>query len=133
MPVDMRMYSSLDVAAPIHVAYAAWTQFSHFPEFIPDIQRVQPLENDLVRFIAANDSWDVRCTEHFPPSLYSWSDVSGHFTGTVRLYERLDGSTKVVLELSSERLGDPRSILARYGEWLTRTNDANEAVPKMTA
>lgn len=110
----MRTYSSADVNVPVHQAYDAWARLDRFPDYFPDLDHAERVGDDSVRLTGPHGSWVVRFEEEVRPRILKWRDTPGQHMGTVRFYQRADGSTKVVLQLCDERLGDPRLILAHF-------------------
>jgi uncharacterized membrane protein len=88
------------VQAPIGHVYEVWRDVTRFPEFMSNVEEVQPLEGNrshwVARIFGVKQEWDAEITDTTPNERVSWHSVSGaHNAGTVTFQERQPGITDV--------------------------------------
>lgn len=101
---------SIDVDVPIGVAYAQWTQFESFPEFMEGITAVRQIDETHVHFSAKvagiERSWDAEITEQHLEERVAWKSTSGkQNAGAVTFHKLDDGHTRVSLMQDVETEG----------------------------
>lgn len=111
--------SSITVDVPARTAYAKWTDFEDFPQFMEGIDRVEqtgPNELHWEGEIAGKDKeWDAKVIEQRPEEQVSWRSVSGAENhGTVKFRELGDARTEVRLQMEVE----PETTIEDIGTWL---------------
>lgn len=95
---------SIEVPAPVGEVYRRWTDFTHFPDFMDNVQAVQPMGGSryhwIARIFGIKQEWDAEVTEEHPNSRVSWHSISGPYNqGTVSFSPLDDGKTEVRLRL----------------------------------
>ncbi len=79
---------SIEVPAPVGEVYRRWTDFTRFPDFMENVEQVQPLGGNryhwIARIFGIKQEWDAEVTEQQTNSRVSWRSVSGAYNaGTV--------------------------------------------------
>lgn len=133
---------TIDVNAPVTVAYSQWVRFESFPLFMEDVQEVQKLGDERLRFFATVAgrpvSWEARILEEIPDLLISWGSTSGpRNSGTVTFSADYGDFTRVGLVIEYEpdqlpnSLGDKRAyVAARMERDLQRFKELVESRPE---
>src|SRR5215211_6342454 len=69
---------SIDVRAPVNVAYNQWTQFEEFPRFMEGVKSVQQLDDKRLRWVAEiggqEADWEAEITEQTPDQRVAWTN-----------------------------------------------------------
>jgi uncharacterized membrane protein len=92
------------VRAPIDQVYAVWRDVTRFPEFMANVEEVQPLEGNrshwVARIFGVKQEWEAEMTDTTPNERVSWHSISGApNAGTVTFHERAPGITDVQVAL----------------------------------
>ena len=95
---------NIEVPAPVSQVYQRWTDFRHFPDFMKNVQEVQPLGGNryhwAARMFGIKQQWDAEVTDQLPNSRVSWRSTTGPFNqGTVSFSPLGPNSTEVRLRL----------------------------------
>lgn len=95
---------SIEVPAPVGEVYRRWSDFQHFPDFMDNVETVQPLGNNryhwTARIFGVKEEWDAEVTEQEPNSRISWRNTTGAYNrGTVSFSSLSNGNTEVRLRL----------------------------------
>src|SRR5215831_12474228 len=95
---------SIEVPAPISNVYQRWTEFTHFPDFMTNVQEVQPLGGHryhwVARIFGIKQQWDAEVTEQQPNAHVSWRSTTGAFNqGTVSFSPLGPSTTEVRLRV----------------------------------
>lgn len=95
---------SIQVQAPIEEVYRRWSDFTHFPDFMSNVEEVRPLGGDryhwVARIFGIKQEWDAEITERQTPARISWQSINGSFNaGTVSFDTLPDSSTQARLHL----------------------------------
>jgi uncharacterized membrane protein len=114
---------SIDVPAPVSEVYRRWTDFQHFPDFMENVEAVQPLGNNRyhwrARIFGVKQEWDAEVTDQQTNSRIAWRSTSGPFNqGSVNLIQLGGGDTQVRLRLEYE---PPAGQAGRALDQITQT------------
>jgi uncharacterized membrane protein len=113
---------SAEIQAPVSEVYRRWTDFTHFPEFMSNVQEVRALNNDryhwVARIFGMKQEWDAEVTEQEPQHHVSWRSVTGPYnSGTVSFSPLPNGNTEVRLRLEySPPGGQAGKVLERMAQ-----------------
>ena len=110
---------SIEVNVPEYTAYAQWTRFEEFPQFMEGVKEVKRLDAKRLHWkaeIAGQDKeWDAAITEETADQRLAWTSQGGDIKGWVVTFHRLsDARTKVILQLELE----PQGLADNAGEAL---------------
>ena len=110
---------SIIVAVPVSVAYAQWTQFESFPQFMSGITSVTQLTDDRLEWVAeiagVRRQWEAKILEQVPDRKVSWAATSGATNaGSVSFEPAGEGQTHVHLHLEYE----PEGLVEAVGDKL---------------
>jgi len=109
---------SIEVNVPEYTAYAQWTRFEEFPQFMDGVKEVKRDGKRLhwKAAIAGQDKeWDAEITEEKADQRLAWTSQGGDIKGWVVTFHRLsDARTKVMLQLEY----DPQGLADNVGEAL---------------
>jgi uncharacterized membrane protein len=108
---------SIEVNVPEYTAYAQWTRFEEFPQFMEGVKEVKRLGPKRLHWkveIAGQDKeWDAEITEETADQRLAWTSQGGHIKGWVVTFHRLsDARTKIMLQLEY----DPQGLAENVGE-----------------
>jgi len=110
---------SIEVNVPEYTAYAQWTRFDEFPQFMEGVKEVTRL--DAKRFhwkaeIAGQEKeWDTEITEQAADQRLAWTSRGGAVKGWVMTFHRLsDAKSKVMLQVEY----DPQGFVDHVGDEL---------------
>jgi uncharacterized membrane protein len=101
----------LDIAVPVDVAYAQWTQFEDFPRFMKNVKEVRQLDDTRLVWTAeiggTEHTWEAKIVEQEPNRRISWHAVEGLQNRGRVTFEPTDGGsgTHVHVELDYEPEG----------------------------
>lgn len=115
---------SIEVNAPVRVAYDQWTQFESFPQFMEGVKEVRQQDDKHLHWKAdvagKKEEWEAEITEQIPDHRIAWRSMSGApNAGAVTFHPISDNKTKVMLQLeaqpqsTTEKAGDALGILDR--------------------
>ncbi len=95
---------SIEVPAPVGEVYRRWSDFQHFPDFMENVESVQPLGNNryhwTARIFGIKEEWDAEVTDQEPNARISWRNTAGAYNqGTVSFSPLSSGNTEVRLRL----------------------------------
>jgi hypothetical protein len=110
---------SIEVAAPLSVAYNQWTQFEEFPRFMEGVTEVRQLNDKRLHWVASvagkQKEWDAEIVEQTPDTRIAWRSATGaHNEGIVSFLPTDAGGTKVTVRMTY----DPEGILENVGDAL---------------
>ncbi|TKS58535.1 MAG: hypothetical protein EWM73_03478 [Nitrospira sp.] len=110
---------SIEVNVPEYTAYAQWTRYEEFPQFMEGVKEVKRLDAKRLHWkaeIAGQDKeWDAEITEEKADQRLAWTSQGGDIKGWVVTFHRLsDARTKVMLQLEY----DPQGLADNVGEAL---------------
>jgi len=101
----------IDIAVPVDVAYAQWTQFEDFPRFMKNVKEVRQLDDTRLLWTAdvagTEHTWEAKIVEQEPNRRISWHATEGLQNGGSVTFEPTDGgsNTHVHVELEYEPEG----------------------------
>ena len=91
----------VDVAVPVDVAYAQWTQFEEFPKFMHRVTKVTQDEEERQKIHweekiwFSRRQWDAEIVEQIPNKRIAWKSVSGSaHTGRVTFHPLAEAGDK---------------------------------------
>ena len=108
---------SMDVEVPIETAYAQWTQFEEFPQFMDGVEEVRQLDDRRLHWVAdfggSRHEWDAEITEQSPEERVAWRNTDGKDNAGVVTFHKLDDDkTRVMVQMDwvpegiKEKIGD---------------------------
>jgi uncharacterized membrane protein len=108
---------SVDVEAPVRVAYNQWTQFEDFPKFMGGVEELRQITDDTlhwkVSIAGVTREFDTLITEQTPDHRIAWKTVDGpHHAGVVTFHRLDDDTTRVTLQMDY----DPQGFLENVGD-----------------
>lgn len=111
---------SIDVDAPVRVAYNQWTQFEMFPEFMSNVESVTQLTDDQIRWVVkiggVTREFDARITEQIPDKRIAWTtDTGPKHGGVVTFHHLTDDTTRVTLQMDFDPDGFLESVADKVG------------------
>jgi uncharacterized membrane protein len=103
---------SIEVPAPIGEVYRRWIDFTRFPDFMRNVERVQPLGGNhyhwVARIFGIKQEWDAEVTEQRLNDRVSWRSTNGAYNaGTVSFSQLRPETTEVRLRLEYTPPGGP--------------------------
>ena len=114
-----RIIDSIEVDAPVRVAYDQWTQFESFPQFMEGVERVVQLDDKTLEWTASiagkTKHWRAEILEQRPDQVVSWRSIEGaQNDGQVRFEPLGADRTRVTLQLDFE----PDGLIEKAGDAL---------------
>jgi uncharacterized membrane protein len=111
---------SIEVNAPVSVAYNQWTQFEDFPLFMEGVEHVQQLDDTRLHWVAKvggkTAEWDAKILEQHPDKQISWISEDGKKTrGTVTFEPIGDSRTRISLSMSYQAEGLTEALGSAVG------------------
>jgi len=108
---------------PEYTAYAQWTKFEEFPQFMEGVKEVTRLDAKRFHWKAEitgqEKEWDTEITEQTADQHLAWTSRSGTITGWVATFHELsDARSKVILQLEydpqgfAENVGDASGVVS---------------------
>ncbi|MFJ8039364.1 SRPBCC family protein [Kitasatospora sp. NPDC096147] len=109
---------SVEVAAPVAVAYERWLASPGYPGFLHGVESVQ-LTGARMRWVTVvngvEQESEAELTELVPGERIAWRAVRGaEESGVVTFHPLGDGETRVMLQLDHT----PHGVLDNLGDWL---------------
>ena len=107
----------IEVNVPEYTAYAQWTRFEEFPQFMEGVKEVTRLDGKRFHWkaeIAGQDKeWDTEITEQAADQRLVWTSRGGGIKGWVVTFHRLsDARSKIMLQLEY----DPQGFAENAGD-----------------
>jgi uncharacterized membrane protein len=96
---------SIDVGAPVELAYNQWTQFADFPSFMKKVENVEQVEEQTLSWKAqvlwSHRTWESTILEQVPDDKIIWRSkgAKGYVDGAVTFHELAPSLTRVLLVL----------------------------------
>ncbi len=117
---------SIEVNVPEYTAYAQWTHFEEFPQFMEGVKEVKRLDAKRLHWkaeIAGQDKeWDTEITEETADQRLAWTSRGGDIKGWVMTFHPLsDAKSKIMLQLEYDPQGLPK-MQGRHWEWCLRAS-----------
>ena len=108
---------SIEVNVPEYTAYAQWTKFEEFPQFMEGVKEVTRLDANRFHWkaeIAGQEKeWDAEIIEQAADQRLAWTSRGGAIKGWVATFHQLsDARSKVMLQLEY----DPQGFVENVGE-----------------
>ena len=115
-----RFEDTIEVDVPVSTAYAQWTQFESFPEFMEGVESV--VQNDAKTLTWTADvagqrkEWTAEITDQTPDTRIAWRSTSGDQNDGAVLFQSLaDNRTRVTLRIDADPKGPVETIGAALG------------------
>jgi uncharacterized membrane protein len=109
---------SIEVNVPEYTAYAQWTRFGDFPQFMEGVKEVERNGKRLhwkAEIAGQPIEWDAEITEETADQRIAWRSRDSAITGWVVTFHQLSNSrSKVVVQLEY----DPQGLAEIIGEAL---------------
>ena len=110
---------SVDVRAPVRVAYNQWTQFEEFPRFMAGVESITQLDDRNLHWKVDLDGvereFDTEITEQTPDHRIAWKTTQGSHHAGVVTFHRLDAdNTRVTVQMEY----DPDGFIEHVGDKL---------------
>ena len=104
------VHESIEIDAPVRVAYDQWTQFETFPDFMDGVKEVTQLDDTHLHWVAEiggkREEWEAEITEQVPDERIAWRSLSGNGNaGTVAFEQVAPGRTRVTVGLEYDAAG----------------------------
>lgn len=98
---------SIDIKAPVHVAYTQLTQFEDYPRFMDEVASVRQIDDTHLHWKTVMSSrdveWDAEITEQDPDHCIAWHNTSGPANAGKIEVQPLDADTsRVTFTLRAE-------------------------------
>jgi uncharacterized membrane protein len=107
---------TLDLNAPVSVAYALWSDVENWPRFLSHVERVEKIDETRFKWwlsvIGAEREFTAELTEVIPEDRIAWKTTDGaHHAGVVTFHRLSDATSRVALQIEYE----PEGFLERLG------------------
>jgi uncharacterized membrane protein len=96
---------SIDIGAPVELAYNQWTQFADFPSFMKKVENVEQVEEQTLSWKAqvlwSHRTWESTILEQVPDERIIWRSkgAKGYVDGAVTFHELAPRLTRILLVL----------------------------------
>ena len=122
-----RFESSIDVDAPVRIAYDQWTQFEEFPRFMEGVEKVVQRDDKTLHWTAKvagqTKEWTAEITDQTPDKRIAWKSTSGdENAGAVMFEPKGPDKTKITLKLDADPEGIVETVGANLGFLERRVN-----------
>ncbi len=113
---------SVDVDAPVRVAYDQWTQFEEFPRFMNAVTETRQIADDMVHWRVdiggISREFDTVITEQTPDQRVAWKTIDGpDHAGVVTFHPLDDHTTRVTLQMDYDPEGFFENVADTMG-WI---------------
>ncbi|MER5889442.1 SRPBCC family protein [Streptomyces sp. NPDC001941] len=110
------LVETVDLEAPVSVAWALWADVARWPSFLSHVQRVDPLDGQRfawqLRLPGADKNFVAEITEAIPEDRIAWRTVEGvEHAGVVTFHRLSDTTSRVTLQIEY----DPHGFIERLG------------------
>nr|WP_271209749.1 SRPBCC family protein [Rhodococcus wratislaviensis] len=107
----MSIIESIDVAVPVGIAYAQWTEFESFPKFMEGVESVEPVDDThldwTVKVGLTSRRFRAAILEQQLNHRLSWRSETGpHHAGVITFKSLDDTHTRVTAEMEI----DPETV-----------------------
>lgn len=111
---------SVDVKAPVRVAYNQWTQFEEFPKFMGGVDEIRQITDDTlhwkVEISGVTREFDTVISEQTPDQRIAWTTVDGpKHAGVVTFHRIDDDTTRVSLQMDYDPQGFLENVADKVG------------------
>ncbi|WP_283133142.1 SRPBCC family protein [Rhizohabitans arisaemae] len=96
---------SIDVGAPLRIAYHQWTEFRDFPSYMKKVESVQQKSDEKLNWKAqvfwSHRTWESHILEQVPYDRIIWRSkgAKGHVDGAVTFHELAPNLTRILVVL----------------------------------
>lgn len=102
-----RIQQSVEINAPVHIAYGQLTQFEEYPRFMQDVETVRQLDATHLhwtsRIAGRSLEWDSEITQQSPDRCIAWRNLNGPPSeGKVDLQPLGQDKARVILTMECE-------------------------------
>ena len=111
---------SVDVNAPVRVAYNQWTQFEEFPKFMGGVEEIRQITDDTLHWkvdiLGVSREFDTVITEQTPDHRVAWTTIDGpDHAGVVTFHSLDDDTTRVTLQMDYDPQGFLENVADKTG------------------
>lgn len=111
---------TVEVKAPVRVAYNQWTQFEEFPRFMESVEEIRQITDDKVHWkvdiAGVTREFDTAITEQTPDQRISWTTIDGpEHSGVVTFHKIDDDTTRVTLQMDYDPQGFFENVADKSG------------------
>jgi uncharacterized membrane protein len=111
---------SIDLDVPVGIAYAQWTQFESFPQFMGGVESVTQLDDRRLHWVidvaGVKREFDAEITEQHPEERVAWKSTDGTTHAGVVTFHKLDSTkSRVMLQLDWAPEGFVEKVGAAVG------------------
>jgi uncharacterized membrane protein len=111
---------SVDVEAPVRVAYNQWTQFEEFPKFMGGVEEIRQITDDTLHWkvviSGVSREFDTVISEQTPDQRIAWTTVDGpEHAGVVTFHKITDDTTRVTLQMDYDPQGFLENVADKVG------------------
>jgi uncharacterized membrane protein len=111
---------TVDVEAPVRVAYNQWTQFEEFPRFMEGVRELRQMGDDRlhwkVEIAGVEREFDTKITEQTPDHRIAWTTTDGpRHAGVVTFHKLDDSTTRVSLQMDYDPDGFLEAVADKTG------------------
>lgn len=101
---------SVDVNAPLSMAYNQWTQFEKFPDFMEGVEKVDQIDDTHLRWTVkvgpSTREFNATITEQHPDERVAWkSDDGPNHAGVITFHRLDDQTTRVTAQMDIDPEG----------------------------
>jgi uncharacterized membrane protein len=102
---------SIEINVPEYTAYAQWTRFEEFPQFMEGVKEVKRNGKRLhwkAEIAGQDKEWDAEITEEVADQRIAWRSRDGAITVWVVTFQQLSNAkSKVIVQLEYDSQGLP--------------------------
>ena len=114
------VHESIEIDAPVRVAYDQWTQFETFPTFMEGVKEVSQIDDTHLHWVAEvggkREEWDAEIIEQIPDERIAWRSVSGKGNAGTVMFEPLEGArTRVTVGIDHDTAGVVETVGSALG------------------
>lgn len=111
---------SVDVKAPVRVAYNQWTQFEDFPKFMGGVEEIRQITDDALHWnvviSGVGREFDTVISEQTPDQRIAWTTIDGpKHAGVVTFHKIDDDTTRVSLQMDYDPQGFLENVADKVG------------------
>jgi uncharacterized membrane protein len=115
-----RFEDTIEVDVPVSTAYAQWTQFETFPQFMDGVESVVQNDAKTLTWVAdvagQRKEWTAEITDQTPDTRIAWKSTSGADNAGAVLFEPLGPDhTRITLKLDADPEGPVETVGAGLG------------------
>lgn len=111
---------AVEVDVPVRVAYAQWSRFEQFPEFMEGVESITTQPDGghhwVVQIAGVEREFDTRVSEQEEDQRIAWTTTSGPNHAGVVTFHRIDDNTsRVTLQMDFEPEGFLENVADKIG------------------